>query len=264
MIWILYNTSTGGVITYSETEPSLTTGQSKIEVDFNFGNSEPFIYKWDGSNIVRNDSIWIKYNNSDGSIIEFSSEEPTVNAEEGKVLKDFFYNPLQPLRFYTVPENPEDPIEVENTEESVNREYRHLYFNFNNYIETDTSKKYIPSKVLGTYVEGKGTDGLTMDSTGRIKNISGKTLCVKALGICSALKRKSGSRDNVTFNIAKDGVILLGSKSSSETSRYDIDTSVSSWIGDLENNSYLEIYATNTEKDVKITVADLSLIVEEL
>lgn len=69
MIWIVYNTDTGVLISSSTTEPSINQDESKVEVDFIFNAGQPFyFFKYDGSDVVENDegsiqeSINIKIN----------------------------------------------------------------------------------------------------------------------------------------------------------------------------------------------------------
>ena len=102
MSWIIYNTSTGGVISKHATEPTIGTGESKVDITgiYTLPDENLFIFKWDGSTIVRNNAIWVKYDATTEVLISLHAENPTTGAGESKVNVDHIFNLMQPLNFW--------------------------------------------------------------------------------------------------------------------------------------------------------------------
>lgn len=99
-MWILYNSNTGGVISVHEDEPTTGPNQSKVDTNITLGGSNLFVYKWNGSEPVRNDKIWVTYSSSTGILTKLGAEKPILVAGESSAMVDHLFNTRQPLKFW--------------------------------------------------------------------------------------------------------------------------------------------------------------------
>ena len=157
MNWILYNSSTGGIISTHISEPSTSSGQSKVELGYTLSGSYLQYLKWDGLNVVRNDQVWVVYDSSSGEILSTHAEEPIVLSGQSKGVVDYGFKSRQPLSFWkydngNIIENT-SVTEAEDEQDSPNKYYIHF-----NYARSTSSS----SRVLYT---GKSTS--SSNSSGR-------------------------------------------------------------------------------------------------
>lgn len=147
---------------------------------------------------------------------------------------------------------------------SSTKEHRHIYFGARNTTDTVISFANVPVKVNGTTTQGFGTSGLVMSGLNRIVNNSGSTLRVEVKAELSIDKEQGGGRDNFVFYINQTGANLIGSKSTTEGSNNDDNTASPSWIGDMANGQWFEVWVQNIDSANDLKVSDFSLIVKEL
>lgn len=237
MIWIVYNTSTGAVISYSETEPNTLSNESKTEVDFNFGDSTPHIYKYDGSGIIKNDSIWVVYNDSDGSIVSTGAKEPSVDSGQSKALVNHVFNLLQPTTFWKVSGGAivENNEETEKSDDDLGYKY---YVSFNYARSTSSSK---------TLYTGKSTNSSNnagrYDSNNVIPHMIPCGCKISKVNIVCAGMASSSNADNgiLDFQIDLINAKTTGSEDVIKSLQIPIDGSKYN-IGDRYNrNSDLDI-----------------------
>lgn len=147
---------------------------------------------------------------------------------------------------------------------AIPKEHRHIYFAATNTTNTIINNRNIPVKVAGTTTQGFGTNGLVMSGVNRILNQSNRTLRVKVEAVLSLNKEQGSGNDNYTFFINQTGANLIGSKSSSEGRNNDWNTANPTWIGDMANNQWFEVWVQNIDTSNTLEVSDFSLIVTEL
>ena len=147
---------------------------------------------------------------------------------------------------------------------SSTKEHRHIYFGARNTTDTVISFANVPVKVNGTTTQGFGTSGLVMSGLNRIVNNSGSTLRVEVKAELSIDKEQGGGKDNFVFYINQTGANLIGSKSTTEGSNNDDNTASPSWIGDMANGQWFEVWVQNIDSANDLKVSDFSLIVKEL
>jgi hypothetical protein len=147
---------------------------------------------------------------------------------------------------------------------SSTKEHRHIYFGARNTTDTVISFANVPVKVNGTTTQGFGTSGLVMSGLNRIVNNSGSTLRVEVKAEVSIDKEQGGGKDNFVFYINQTGANLIGSKSTTEGSNNDDNTASPSWIGDMANGQWFEVWVQNIDSANDLKVSDFSLIVKEL
>jgi len=147
---------------------------------------------------------------------------------------------------------------------SSTKEHRHIYFGARNTTDTVISFSNVPVKVNGTTTQGFGTTGLVMSGLNRIVNNSGGTLRVEVKAHVSIDKEQGGGKDNFVFYINQTGANLIGSKSTSEGTNNDDNTASPSWIGDMANGQWFEVWVQNIDSANDLKVSDFSLIVKEL
>jgi hypothetical protein len=147
---------------------------------------------------------------------------------------------------------------------SSTKEHRHIYFGARNTTDTVISFANVPVKVNGTTTQGFGTTGLVMSGLNRIVNNSGGTLRVEVKADVSIDKEQGGGRDNFVFYINQTGANLIGSKSTTEASNNDDNTASPSWIGDMANGQWFEVWVQNIDSANDLKVSDFSLRVKEL
>jgi len=147
---------------------------------------------------------------------------------------------------------------------SGTKEHRHIYFGARNTTDTVISFANVPVKVNGTTTQGFGTTGLVMSGLNRIVNNSGGTLRVEVKAEVSIDKEQGGGKDNFVFYINQTGANLIGSKSTTESSNNDDNTASPSWIGDMANGQWFEVWVQNIDSANDLKVSDFSLIVKEL
>jgi len=147
---------------------------------------------------------------------------------------------------------------------SSTKEHRHIYFGARNTTDTVISFANVPVKVNGTTTQGFGTTGLVMSGLNRIVNNSGGTLRVEVKAEVSIDKEQGGGRDNFVFYINQTGANLIGSKSTTEGNNNDDNTASPSWIGDMANGQWFEVWVQNIDSANDLKVSDFSLIVKEL
>jgi hypothetical protein len=144
------------------------------------------------------------------------------------------------------------------------KEHRHIYFAATNTTDTVINNVNIPVKVAGTTTQGFGTNGLVMSGVNRIVNQSNRTLRVKVEAVLSLDKEEGGGNDNYTFFINQTGANLIGSKSTSEGRNNDWNTANPTWIGDMANGQWFEVWVQNIDSANDLKVSDYSLIVQEI
>jgi len=147
---------------------------------------------------------------------------------------------------------------------SSTKEHRHIYFGARNTTDTVISFANVPVKVNGTTTPGFGTTGLVMSGLNRIVNNSGGTLRVEVNAELSIDKQQGGGKDNFVFYINQTGANLIGSKSTTEGSSNEDNTASPSWIGDMANGQWFEVWVQNIDSANDLKVSDFSLIVKEL
>jgi len=157
-----------------------------------------------------------------------------------------------------------DPYKVNAIGGASQRQHRHIYFATTNTTDTVISSTNTPVKVLGLTTQGFGTSGLIMSGSNRILNDSGVTLRVKVEAVLSLDKEQGGGNDNYTFFINQTGANLVGSKSTSEGRNNDLNTSNPTWVGDMADGQWFEVWVQNIDSSNNLKVSDLSFIVTEL
>jgi len=261
MIWILYNSATGGIISTHESEPSTGAGESKANINFEFGSSQLFVYKWNGSNVVRNNQIWVVYDDSDGGILSLHAEEPNTVPGQSKVIVDFHFNLIQPFSMWKI----ESGVVVANESYGIDisASHRNIYFASSNSDSTQLIR-YQPSKVEGVTTNGFGTIDWSMTANNRIENVSSLTKRVEVIASVSADKYSGGSDKNYIFYIAHTGSVIIGSKSRTRLDRSDDHSVTCQWIGDVAPGQYIEVWVENIENNDDVVVKDLNISLKEI
>jgi len=155
-------------------------------------------------------------------------------------------------------------VVVPSSSPATQKEHRHIYFGARNTTDTVISFANVPVKVAGTTTQGFGTSGLVMSGVNRIVNNSGGTLRVEVKAELSIDKEQGGGRDNFVFYINQTGANLIGSKSTTEGNNNDDNTASPSWIGDMANGQWFEVWVQNLDSANDLKVSDYSLIVQEI
>jgi hypothetical protein len=155
-------------------------------------------------------------------------------------------------------------VVVPSSSPTTQKEHRHIYFGATNTTDTVINNVNVPVKVAGTTTQGFGTNGLVMSGVNRIVNQSNRSLRVKVEAVLSLDKEEGGGNDNYTFFINQTGANLIGSKSTSEGRNNDWNTANPTWIGDMANGQWFEVWVQNIDSANDLKVSDYSLIVQEI
>lgn len=221
MGWIVYNTTTKGIISYSENEPSVGPGESKEDITLDL-SSVQHLYKlaWISGSIERNTSLYVSYRNSDGVVQGFSANEPASATGYSFIITDYRFNFNILPSEYKIISGQVEMNENAKEDEPVTGDSYYVWFNY--------ARSTSSSKVLYT---GKSTassnkDG-RYDQNNVIPNLIPFNAAIDQVGLVMAGAAVSGSTvdDEVDLNIELVNANASGSKDVIDNLKIPIDTS---------------------------------------